>query len=400
MAENAVLVDKLPPVAKAQSTIPAPDPKPVVVERAPAVVAPAPASRPVVVPKAPDILSAAPKQKPTSVYVPPSRDEPEDEIVVDSVLGVKSVLEADNTEVTATTEQVAKEDITITGFEEATYHSFWVDMVIFALMGTFFVAQAYRRRATVHFGSMIGFGAFLFVLAASFFVSKGRYADFLWQESDTNSLLARGFIWAVLAPTLFIMLSRLIHVSKKDRPIYVVMFIVASSVFIFIALSNISGISQPAALILALGSFACSAILIVMLFFTLGSLPEGVPENLHRGVTVIVLVIASGWFLYPFLNLLAKFLESTAVYPFLYNVVDVITVSLIAYGFYQGAGKKADRIVMKPAFRKAKVAPSTMQVQEMQEEEEAENEVTSATYGDAPAKPTFRRPAKKMKDDE
>lgn len=358
MAEKAVLVDKLPPVQKAKPAPKPVAPKPVVTEK-PAVTT---ASKP------------APAPKPSPKVAAESK--------------------------TATTAHTAEPQVTITPFESVTYHSFLVDLVIFALAGTFFVGKAFKSRVAVHFNAMIGFGVFLYVLAASFVISKSRFADFLRGEADTYNLLVRGVIWTILAPALFIMLSQLIHVSKKDRPVYILMFVVAAGLFLFIALSNIAGLAQPVALILALGSFTCSAVLIIMLFFTLGSLPDEVPEHLKKGVTLIVLVIACGWFMYPFLNLLSRFVENSSLYPFLLNIVDLATVMLIAYGFYQGAGKKADRIVMKPAFRKAMVAPSTMEVQEVEAADEEEEPVggASATYGDAPAKPTFRRPAKRMKD--
>ncbi|MGE9293341.1 MAG: hypothetical protein ACQKBW_06990, partial [Puniceicoccales bacterium] len=265
-----------------------------------------------------------------------------------------------------------------------------------------------------HYGAMVGFGAFLMVLAASFFIAKMRYADFLWGAEDTYNLLVRGICWTVLAPFLFFMLSRLIHVAKKDLPVYVVMFGMAAGLFFFIALSNVAGMAQGFQMVFALGSFTCSASLIVMLFFTLGSLPEDdVPEELRRGITTIVLVIACGWFLYPFLNLLSRFLPSSSLYPMLLNLVDLVTVSLIAYGFYQGAGRKAARIMMKPVFNKARIAPSTMSVEEIIEEEEPVAD-EDAAYAEEPKeavgedgggqaarpKPKFRRPAKRMKDPE
>ncbi|MBC2593346.1 hypothetical protein H5P28_03640 [Ruficoccus amylovorans] len=335
------------------------------------------------------------------------------------------VLSGQATESTATAVvEASSEPLTITPFDKLTYQSFLVDLVLFGLLGVFFLAQAFRRRAQVHFGEMVGFGIFLFVLAGSFFVAKSSFAEFLSGHSDTYNLVVRGACWTFLAPFLFVMLSRLIHVAKKDLPVYVVMFGMAAGVFFFIALSNLASVSQGLQLVFALGSFTCSASLIVMLFFTLGSLPEDdVPENLRRGVTVIVLVIACGWFLYPFLNLLSRFLPSSSLYPFLLNMVDLVTVVLIAYGFYQGAGRKAARIVMKPAFRKARIAPSTMEVQEILEDEEpvadedaaytgepaaevaelrAEAEGEDTASGDDSAvarpKPKFRRPAKRMKD--
>jgi hypothetical protein len=369
MAEKAVLVDKLPPVKAKQ---------------APVAPARAPEPEPVQAGEYTAVLS-----------------------------GDAATL---NT-ATAHTEEPAPGDVTITGFDKLTYQTFLLDLVAFGLMGVFFVAQAMRRRATVHFGAMIGFGAFLFVLAASFFLAKMRFADFLWGGSDTYNLLVRGVCWTILAPFLFVMLSRLIHVAKKDLPVYVVMFGMAAGLFFFIALSNFGSMPQGFQLVFALGSFTCSASLIVMLFFTLGSLPEeDVPENLRRGVTIIVLVIACGWFLYPFLNLLSRFLPSSSLYPFLLNLVDLVTVGLIAYGFYQGAGRKAARIVMKPAFRKARIAPSTMDVQEIIEDEEPVPQEAAAYAGEPEAeiaeeqaredaadaaarpKPTFRRPAKRMKD--
>ena len=376
MAEKAVLVDKLPPVKKPAPT-PAPEP--------PAQV-----------------------QAQSDEYVP--------------------VLSGDHaaTTVTAHEEEPASADVTITSFDKLTYQSFLLDLIVFGLMGTFFLAQAFRRRVQVHFGPMLGFGGFLYVLAASFFLAKMRYADFLWGHADTYNLLVRGVCWTFLAPFLFVMLSRLIHVAKKDLPVYVVMFGMAAGLFLFIALSNIGTLPEGFQFVFALGSFTCSASLIVMLFFTLGSLPEeDVPENLRRGVTTIILVIACGWFLYPFLNMLSRFLPSSSLYPFLLNLVDLVTVSLIAYGFYQGAGRKAARIVMKPAFRKAHIAPSNMEVQEIIEEEEPVADEDAAYTGepekeiaetraqeeaaeapkpaaDKPArpKPTFRRPAKRMKDDD
>ncbi len=351
--------------------------------------------------------------------LPPVRSKADAPAPVEAQQGeYKTLLSGDTAQpVTTHTEEPAPAEVTITAFDKLTYQSFLLDLIVFGLMGTFFLAQAFRRRAQVHFGGMVGFGVFLYVLAASFFIAKSGYAEFLRGESESYNLLVRGVCWTILAPFLFVMLSRLIHVAKKDLPVYIVMFGMAAGLFFFIALSNFGSMPQGFQLVFALGSFTCSASLIVMLFFTLGSLPEeDVPENLRRGVTIIVLVIACGWFLYPFLNLLSRFLPSSSLYPFLLNLVDLVTVGLIAYGFYQGAGHQAARIVMKPAFRKARIAPSTMEVQEIIEDEEpVANE--DAAYVNEPKeeiaemkadgesenqaarpKPKFRRPAKRMQD--
>ncbi len=313
-----------------------------------------------------------------------------------------------------TVTEVPYDGPTITGFQRLTYNSFILDLVVFGAVGMFFFAQAFRKRAEVHFNAMLGYGVFLFILAFSFFLGKGLFRDFLWGESESYSLFTRGVTWTILAPLLFFMLSRLIHVTKKDKPIYGLMFLIAAGLFLFIALSNIEGLARPAALFLSLGSFTCSAALIIMLFLTLGSLPEDVPAHLRRGVTTIVVTIACGWFLYPFFNLLSQFMENSSLYPLLLNLVDLVTVGLITYGYYQGAGKKSDRIVMKPAFRKAKVAPSTMAVKavkpvkgEASQPAEADDgvipfpdqaEAEEPAKPEGPAKPSFRKPAKRIKD--
>ncbi|MEM9227034.1 MAG: hypothetical protein AAGA45_03615, partial [Verrucomicrobiota bacterium] len=228
---------------------------------------------------------------------------------------------------------------------------------------------------------------FLFVLAASFFIAKGTFNDFLWGRLEGISLMARGLTWMILAPFLFYLLSRLIRVQPKDAPIYVTMFIVASALFACIAISNIGGAGFAVKLMFSLGSFACSAALIVMLFFTMGSLPDDVSPALRRGAKTVIVVIALGWFLYPFFNFMTQLNNTTSVYPFLLNIIDAVTLVLISLAFYQAAGTNTERMLLKPTFRKAKLVTAAMSISQPQAPEETP---------EAPAKPTFRKPTKNV----
>ncbi|MEM8550723.1 MAG: hypothetical protein AAGF10_08025, partial [Verrucomicrobiota bacterium] len=247
MSEKVVLVDKLPPTDSQVQPI----------EPVSTAVVPLPSGLPNTSGREVSQLPSVTVER-EPVYVVPEE--------------TMDAIDTAYTDINATTEEPATEPVQATGFQKITFYSYLFDLVLFGMLGVFFVAQGVRHKSTVRFKSMIGYGIFLFVLAGSYFIAKGSFNAFLWGEVEGISLMGRGITWMLLAPFLFYLLSGLIRVQPKDVPIYVTMFIVASALFAFIAISNIGGASFTVKLVFSLASFACSAALIAMLFFTIGSL--------------------------------------------------------------------------------------------------------------------------------
>ncbi|GHC03192.1 bacteriorhodopsin [Cerasicoccus arenae] len=330
MAEKSTLVEKLPPLAKAESPVAAaPTPPP---------------AKPVV--KTP-IKPVAPVAK---------TNEKADTKTVAS----KPVAEKKEEPVAAVTveETTPPAQVTATATEYATYYSFLGDAVIWGCMGLFLFGKAFKDKKKVRFVSMATYGGLLIAIAFMFFIYSKTYASFLRGETGQPTLAMRGFCWAVFAPVLFYILSRVIKVPAQDKKLYLTMFGLGSGIFLFIGLSNlVSGRLEQ--LGLSVFPFLFSGSLTLLLFYTLGRGASALQGKLKQGVSVIVFVIIGGWFLYPVINLLSHLTNSITLFSLALNLVDLVLLSGITFGLWESVSTRTDRILFKPSFGKAKRASAS-----------------------------------------
>lgn len=313
MAENSTLIEKLPPVSKAESP-----PKPT----APAKAAPTAAQQTPATQKA--------QTAPTVV------DENPKEAV--ATIGVDSS---------------PPPELTISGMQKLTYYSFVGDAVLWGLVGLLFFGKAFKDKAKVRFVSMATYGGLLIAIGFMFFLNSKTYYRFLIGENAELGLALRSFGWAIFAPVLFYIISRLIKVPSSDRKLYLTMFGLASGLFLFIGLSQLVD-GRLEQLGLSVFPFLFSASLTLLLFMTLGSGASALLGKLKHSVTVVVFTIIGGWFIYPIINLLSHLAPNVTLYSLLLNGLDFAILSGLTYGLWEGMSSRTDRILLKPSFGKAR----------------------------------------------
>jgi len=352
MAEKSTLVDKLPPVAKADS--------PEKPESAPAKSA---------------TTSAAPaaKQATKSSDSPaPKASDPQDETT--AMTGMPDA---------------PPPEITISGMQKVTYYSFVGDAVIWGMLGVVLFGKAFKDKTKVRFVSMATYGGLLIAIGFMFFVNSKIYYQYLVGNADEPGFALRGFAWAIFAPVIFYVISRLVNVPASDKKLYLTMFGLASGIFLFIGLSHlVSGRLEQMGL--SVFPILFSASLTLLLFLTLGTGASALKGKLKRGVSTVVFVIIGGWFLYPLINLLSHLSANLTLFSLLLNGLDLIILSGLTFGLWQSMSTRTDRIMFKPSFGRAKrssSAPFPAAAPSPAAEEPAASDAENA-----PAKPSFKRP--------
>ncbi|WP_309382862.1 hypothetical protein [Cerasicoccus frondis] len=297
------------------------------------------------------------------------------------------------TAVAAVEETPPPPSVNSTALTHATYYSFLGDAIIWGCLGLFLFGKAFKDKAKVRFVSMATYGGLLVAVGFMFFVLSKSYAAFIRGEAAEPGLGLRGFCWAVFAPVLFYVLSRIIKVPAQDKKLYLTMFGLGSGIFFFIGLSHLfSGRMEQ--LGLSVFPFLFSASLTMLLFMTLGQGASALRGKLKQGVQVIVFMIIGGWFLYPVINLLSHLTGNMTIFSLALNLLDFVLLSGITYGLWESVSTRTDRILFKPSFGKAKNAPkSPVAAGSEAAEDEPDLVVTRADKPAPPsAKPSFKRP--------
>lgn len=347
MAEKAVLVDKLPPVKSHVASTPSPT--------APEPVAPKPAkvsSEPI----PPAFQLTAGEEKASSKKTASTKVESkkvtlkkaEPEILLADAQ--KPALEAE-----ARTEEPSTAEITITPFQKATHTSFIFNLAIFGVVGVFFLSRGLNKKLDVRHTPMISYGAFLFALAFVYFYMKGVYTDFLWQETDAPALAIRSLSWMILAPVLFLLIANLLRTGKKEKQRFLMISGLAVLLFGSIGVSCLQDIGQGIRVTFTILSFLASIGACLLLFFAYRDFSDDLNPHVEKGFTIIVGVIAGGWFLYPWLNAASLFFNAPSVFLFLLNLVDLGLMAGVTYGVYESTAKVSEKIAVKP---KAPMAPA------------------------------------------
>ncbi|MEO0796320.1 MAG: hypothetical protein AAFX93_14215 [Verrucomicrobiota bacterium] len=291
-------------------------------------------------------------------------------------------------ETTASTE--VPSDLTITGFQRATYFSFLGDSIIWGLVGMFFIAKAFKDKQTVQFATMAAYGGLLVAIGLMFFIYSKQFGGFLNGVGSEPSLALRGFGWMIFAPALFYVLSRAVRVPAQDKTLYLAMFGLAAGSFLFIGLSQlVSG--QLEQIGLSVFPILFSASLALLLFMTLTSGTAGIRGGAKRGITVIAYSIMVGWLLYPILNLVSLMGDNPTLYNFLLNIVDLAVLGCVTYGLWETVTSRRDRIALKPSFRNRKGGGGKKYAGAPQPTAGATPRV-GTVEGDGERKPGFKRP--------
>ncbi len=282
-----------------------------------------------------------------------------------------------------------------TAFTHATYYSFLGDAILWGCIGLFLFGKAFKDKAKVRFVSMATYGGLLIAVGFMFFILSKTYAGYIRGEAAEPGLGLRGFCWAVFAPVLFYVISRIIKVPAEDKKLYLTMFGLGSGIFLFIGLSHLVG-GRMEQLGLSVFPFLFSASLTMLLFMTLGQGASALRGKLKQGVSIVVFMIIGGWFLYPVINLLSHLTENMTFYNFALNILDLVLLAGITYGLWETMSSRTDRILFKPSFGKAAKASKSPFTVDAPKEKEAEEEFSVARDSKPAApsapKPSFKKP--------
>lgn len=321
MAEKANLVEKLPPVAKADS----PPAQPTTPAK-PAPTQPTPTPKPAAKPAA--------KTADTSTAAP-TAEKKQDDVVA-----------------TAQVESAPPSGLTITGMQKATYYSFVGDAVIWGLVGLVLFGKAFKDKAKINFVSMATYGGLLIAFGFLFFINSKTYYSYLVGENPEMALGLRGFGWMVFAPVLFFAISRLVKAPSSDKKFYVSMYVFAIGLFLFIGASQLmDGRLEQIGLSVFPILFAVS--LAFLMYMSLGSSSAAFKGALKQKAPVVVYAIIGGWIAYSVINLLSHLAPNVTLYSLMLNGLDFAILGGLTYGLWGGMASGTEKIQLRPIFAKA-----------------------------------------------
>ncbi|WOO42502.1 hypothetical protein [Rubellicoccus peritrichatus] len=351
MAEKAVLVDKLPPVkSNVASTPPPVEPKSVTVE---------PKSAPIPEPVEIETMSINDPVPPAFQLAAgvdrssTNKKAQEKEVVIEKpVKPEPEILLADAQQPPIEGEALTKEpetqEASISGFQNVTYYTFILNLLVFGFVGIFFLSRGLNKKADVRHRPMINYGIFLLVLAFVYYYMKGAFASYLWGEIDSAPLAVRSLSWMILAPVLFLLIANLLRTGKAEQKRFLIISGLAVLLFGSIAISAVHDIGQGIRITFTILSFIASIGACFLLFLAYRDFSEDLNPHVAKGFTIIVGVIAGGWFLYPWLNAASVFFNAPSVFLFLLNFVDLGLMAGVTYGVYESTAKVSENIAVKP----------------------------------------------------
>lgn len=226
------------------------------------------------------------------------------------------------------------EAIGISKLEQTTYYSFLGNMVIMGIIGFLFAAKAFKNTKATNFKASAGFAVFALALALYYFIMKGTFADGLNGIADSVSFSFRAFAWMILGPSLFLVLSTLDSIKIQGKSAMAIPLCLSAAIFAFIGLAQMGDFGQGIKLAFSALAIICSASLTLGIFTFLAKLPDEMDDNFIKGFQIVVLVIACGWFGYPMVSTISLFVSNSPLFHLLINLIDVVTIAAIAYGFH------------------------------------------------------------------
>lgn len=323
MAEKSTLVEKLPPIAKAEAPV---------VPLPPSSTAPASGNNNNTSVKAPIAQTAERKEesKPATATKADAQEP-----------------------VAAVASTAVPPEATATVLQHVTYYTFLGDALIWGLLGVCLFGKAFKDKAKVQFVSMAIYGGLLVLLGMIYFIYSKEFAAYLFGEIGEPTLMIRALGWMLATPALFYVIARMIRVPAHDKKLYLAMFGLGGGLFLFIALSQLMSNRLEAAG-LAIFPLLFAGSLTYLMFMTLGKGARSIRGKVKQSVSLIVYATTATFFVYPILTLLNCFAPNLTVYNLLLNFVDLAVLSCITYGLWGSMASSNERIAFTQSFGSVK----------------------------------------------